>query len=52
MAKEQFHDGFPTEFLTTIGLLDFTTTILAIIAAIALKNKWSLPFHYYGYSIL
>jgi len=40
MAKEQFYDGFPTEFLTTVGLLDFTTAILAIIAAIALKNKW------------
>lgn len=41
MAKEQFYDGFPTEFLTTVGLLDFATAILAIIAAIALKNKWS-----------
>jgi hypothetical protein len=42
MAKEQFYDGFPNEFLTTVGLLDFTTAILAIITAIALKNKWSL----------
>lgn len=41
MAKEQFYDGFPTDFLTTVGLWDFTTAILAIIAAIALKNKWS-----------
>lgn len=41
MAKEQFYDGFPTEFLTTVGLLDFTTAIVAIITAIALKNKWS-----------
>lgn len=41
MAKEQFYDGFPTEFLTTVGLLDFATAILAIITAIALKNKWS-----------
>ncbi|HKK09569.1 MAG TPA: hypothetical protein VJ939_01975 [Bacteroidales bacterium] len=40
MAKEQFYDGFPTEFLTTVGLLDFTTAILAIISVIALKNKW------------
>ncbi len=40
MAKEQFYDGFPTEFLTTVGLLDFTTAILAIITVIALKNKW------------
>lgn len=44
MTKEQFYDGFPTEFLTTVGLLDFTTAILAIITAIALKNKWSLAF--------
>ncbi len=41
MAKEQFYDGFPVEFLTTVGLLDFTTAILAIIAVIGLKNKWS-----------
>lgn len=40
MAKEQFYDGFPTEFLTTVGLLDFTTAVLAIITSIALKNKW------------
>jgi hypothetical protein len=40
MAKEQFYDGFPTEFLTTVGLLDFTTAVLAIITVIALKNKW------------
>ncbi len=40
MAKEQFYDGFPTDFLTTAGLLDLTTAILAIVSAIALKNKW------------
>jgi len=40
MAKEQFYDGFPEEFLTTVGLLDLTTAILAIISFIALKNKW------------
>lgn len=41
MTKEQFYNDFPTEFLNTVGLLDFSTAILAIIAAIALKNKWS-----------
>ncbi|MEQ8470837.1 MAG: hypothetical protein RIC35_06605 [Marinoscillum sp.] len=41
MSKEQFYDGFPSDFLTTVGLLDFTTAILAIITVIALKNKWS-----------
>lgn len=40
MAKEQFYDGFPTQFLNTVGLWDLTTAILAIITAIALKNKW------------
>ncbi len=40
MAKEQFYDGFPTEFLTTVGLWDMATAILAIITAIALKGKW------------
>ncbi len=40
MAKEQFYDGFPSEFLTTVGILDFTTAILAILSAIALKTKW------------
>ena len=34
MAKEQFYDGFPQEFLTTVGLLDFTTAILAIISLV------------------
>ena len=41
IAKEQFYDGFPSDFLNTVGILDFSTAILAIIAAIALKNKWS-----------
>ncbi|NJK83511.1 MAG: hypothetical protein HC912_06495 [Saprospiraceae bacterium] len=40
MAKEQFYDGFPTEFLTTVGLWDLATAILAIITTIALKSKW------------
>jgi hypothetical protein len=41
MAKEQFYDGFPTDFLTTVGLWDLSTAVLAVIAAIALKRKWS-----------
>ena len=40
MAKEQFYDGFPAEFLTTVGLWDLTTAILAIITTVALKTKW------------
>lgn len=40
MAKEQFYDGFPIEFLTTVGLWDMATAILAIITALALKSKW------------
>ncbi len=41
MAKEQFYSGFPADFLSTVGLWDMSTSILAIIASIALKNKWS-----------
>ena len=41
MTENQFYGGFPSDFLTTVGLLDMTTSILAIIAAIALKNKWT-----------
>ncbi|MEQ9375323.1 MAG: hypothetical protein RIG68_09100 [Imperialibacter sp.] len=41
MAKEQFYGGFPTDFLTTVGIWDLSTAVVAIIAAIALKNKWS-----------
>lgn len=41
MTEEQFYNGFPTEFLSTVGLLDFTTSLLAIVSLIALKNKWS-----------
>lgn len=40
MAKDQFYDGFPAEFLSTVGIWDMSTAILAIITAIALKNKW------------
>jgi hypothetical protein len=40
MAKEQFYSGFPTDFLTTVGIWDMSTAILAIIASIALKTKW------------
>ncbi|MEQ8238093.1 MAG: hypothetical protein RIA69_02725 [Cyclobacteriaceae bacterium] len=41
MAKEQFYDGFPADFLNTVGIWDLSTAILAIIAAIALRNRWS-----------
>lgn len=40
MAKEQFYSGFPSEFLTTVGLWDMLTSVLAIITVIALKGKW------------
>lgn len=40
MAKEQFYDGFPSDFLTTVGLWDLATAILAILSTIALKAKW------------
>ncbi len=40
MAKEQFYSGFPSEFLTTVGLWDMLTSIFAIITVLALKGKW------------
>lgn len=40
MAKEQFYGGFPEEFLTTAGLLDLTTALLAIVSVVALKTRW------------
>lgn len=40
MAKEQFYGGFPEEFLTTVGLLDLTTALLAIVSVVALKTRW------------
>ncbi len=58
MTKEQFYEGFPTEFLTTVGIWDFATAILAIITAIALKNKWSFAiplawvFNIFGFADL
>lgn len=41
MATDQMYAGFPTDFLTMVGLWDFSTAVLAIISSIALKNKWS-----------
>ncbi len=40
MAKEQFYDGFPAEFLAQVGIWDFATAVLAIITSVALKSKW------------
>jgi hypothetical protein len=58
MAKEQFYDGFPSQFLTTVGLWDLATAILAIITSIALKSKWkfAIPlvwvFNIFGFADL
>lgn len=58
MAKEQFYDGFPTEFLTTVGTWDFLTSILALITAFTLKSKWkyAIPlvwiFNIFGFADL
>lgn len=41
MAQEQFYNDYPSDFLTTVGILDMSTAVLAIISVIALKNKWS-----------
>lgn len=42
MAKEQFYSGFPNEFLNTVGILDFTTAVLAVIASLALKKHMEI----------
>jgi uncharacterized membrane protein YczE len=58
MAKEQFYDGFPMDFLTTVGTWDFLTSVFAIITAFALKNKWkfAIPivwvFNVFGFADL
>jgi len=58
MAKEQFYDGFSSQFLTTVGLWDLATAILAIITSIALKRKWkfAIPlvwvFNIFGFADL
>ncbi|MEQ8478733.1 hypothetical protein [Fulvivirga sp.] len=58
MTKEQFYDGFPSDFLTTVGLWDLATAILAIITSIALKGKWkfAIPlvwvFNIFGFADL
>lgn len=58
MAKEQFYDGFPSKFLATVGLWDLSVSVLAIITAFALKNKWkyAIPlvwiFNIFGFADL
>jgi len=58
MTKEQFYGGFPSDFLTTVGLWDMATAILAIITSIALKSKWkfAIPlvwvFNIFGFADL
>ena len=58
MAKGQFYDGFPQEFLNTVGIWDMSTAILAIITVIALKGKWkfAIPlvwfFNIFGFADL
>ncbi|SFT85825.1 hypothetical protein SAMN04489724_2369 [Algoriphagus locisalis] len=58
MAKEQFYDGFPADFLMQVGIWDFATAILAIVTAFSLKNKWkyAIPlvwiFNLFGFADL
>lgn len=40
LVDTQVYDAFPDDLALTIGLWDYTTAILAIITAIALRNKW------------
>lgn len=40
MVDTQVYDDFPDDLALTVGLWDYSTAILAIITAIALRNKW------------
>ncbi len=40
MVDTQVYDDFPDDLAFTVGIWDYTTSILAIITAIALRNKW------------
>lgn len=40
MVDTQVYDDFPDDLAFTVGMWDYSTAILAIVTAIALKNKW------------
>ncbi len=58
MVDTQVYDAFPDDLAFTVGIWDYSTAILAIITAIALKNKWryAIPltwvFNIFGFTDL
>jgi hypothetical protein len=58
MSSHQFYDGFPSEFLNTVGIWDLATSVFAIIASLVLKANWkyALPlvwiFNIFGFADL
>ena len=58
MVDTQVYDAFPDDLAFTVGIWDYSTAILAILTAIALKNKWTyaIPlawfFNIYGFTDL
>ncbi len=58
MVDTQVYDAFPDDLAFTVGIWDYSTSILAIITAFALKNRWkyAIPlawvFNIFGFTDL
>lgn len=58
MVDTQVYDAFPDDLAFTVGMWDYSVSILAIVTGIALKNKWryAIPlvwvFNIYGFTDL
>lgn len=58
MVDTQVYDDFPDDLAFTVGMWDYATSILAIITAIALRNKWAFAiplvwvFNIFGFTDL
>jgi hypothetical protein len=58
MVDTQVYDAFPDDLAFTVGIWDYTTAILAILTAFALKNKWTFAiplvwvFNIFGFTDL
>lgn len=58
MVDTQVYEAFPDDLAFTVGMWDFSTAMLAVITAFALKNKWkyAIPlvwvFNIFGFTDL
>ncbi|PPK87662.1 hypothetical protein CLV84_0610 [Neolewinella xylanilytica] len=41
MVDTQVYDAFPDDLAFTVGMWDYTTALLAIVTAIALRRRWA-----------